>query len=162
MNDTDSMEVYILEAKELSGRDDVTLELLFGMRAEIEEIVGKNDEESKFKGFFTWVNVVWVLSVLVMVCTCGPCTAKLIGPYLARLAASCGKVGKKVLLFTVEQVIIPFVTFLHNWGIIEAFLYIVSFQLIFEGSLFQSRLTLGFMLSLFGVLLMPGLWLYST
>ena len=92
-----------------------------------------------------------MLAVLGVTISVGPCLYQIFGPCLTRFFKKLGRVIKKVLTWIFKKIVIPLVTFLHNWGFIELGIYMLTFQLVFEGSKMDITEQLGFMITLFGL-----------
>ena len=90
-----------------------------------------------------------------------PCIYNCVGPLLARWSRAVYDFLSKILVFLVMDVIVPTIVFLHNNGIFEAALYLGAFQLVLEGTKFDTTEQYGFMISLTGILSLPLLMSYS-
>ena len=66
------------------------------------------------------------------------------------------------MIFIFIDVLFPIVTFLHNIGLIEIFLYLFAFQIIVEGTRMEIRESMSLMITLTGIVITWGLCTYST
>ena len=111
----------------MTGRDEVTLEDALKIEEETNAYVNKKSIWQKVWGFFTFVNIIWMLAVLGVTISVGPCLYQVFGPCLTRFFKKLGRVVKKVITWIFKKIVIPLVTFLHNWGFIELVIYMLTF-----------------------------------
>lgn len=152
--------------KTLAGRgdddDNVTIEEADGIRNEIDLFVNKKSIWQKIWGFFTFINIIWMISCIVLVISVGPCVWRICGPCIERFAKCFSGAIKRAVIWIAKEVLLPFFTFLHNWGFIEIFLYLMCFQFTLEGSQMDITEQFGFMLALMSFIFVYGVALYST
>jgi len=147
----------------LSGRDeDVTIEEAVDIRNQTDLFVNKKSVWQKVKGFFTFINIIWMLSVIVLVISVGPCVWKICGPCIERLAKCFKGTVRRAIIWVAKEVLLPLITFIHNWGIFELLFYMLCFQLTLEGSQMEITEKFGFMLALMAFIFLGGVIFYST
>jgi hypothetical protein len=120
-------ESHLDEIKEITGRPEVTMTEASLILKEIEAMVNHQSIFQKVWGFFTFVNIVWMGAIIGLLISTVPCLLLVFGPCLKRIIAKFAEVITKILKFILEKILIPTVTFMHNWGIIELMLYLTSF-----------------------------------
>jgi len=106
-------------------------------------------------GFFSFVNILWLVGTVGILCTVGPCIGhlawKLCGPLLLEHAkAFC------------ENVIVPTLRRLHELGVFELIAYELAILLSVEGARYPTGSDAGINVSLLGGLLFLPCWAYST
>ena len=105
--------------KKLTGRAEITVDEVKKIRLEIEKFINHESIWQKFVGFFTFVNIIWMCSIIGITVSVGPCLYEIAGPYLER----CFYAVKEAI----EEYLVPILEFLHYWGIFEAFGYLLCF-----------------------------------
>ena len=120
-------ESHLEEIKEITGRPIVTMAEASLILKEIEELVNHTSIFQKVWGFFTFVNIAWIGAIIGLLISTVPCLLMVFGPCLKKIIAKVAEVIQAILKFLVEKILIPAVTLMHNWGIIELFLYLLSF-----------------------------------
>ena len=120
-------ESHLNEIKEITGRQEVTMAEAGLILKEIEALVNHTSIFQKVWGFFTFVNIVWMAAIIGLLISTVPCLLMVFGPFLKKIIAKVAEVIQIILRFIVEKILIPTVIFMHNWGIIELFLYLLSF-----------------------------------
>ena len=139
-------EKIIQEAKKLAGTGQMNSEILHKIPEYLEEME-KNTAFSRVKGFFTFVNLIWIVASLGIIISIGPSLLYIFNPFIDLLM--------KLLL----EVIIPFVVFLYHKGILEFLGYFISISLIADG--LKVNKEWGFFISLTGVGFLIALYFYS-
>lgn len=103
-------------------------------------------------GFFSFVNVVWLISIVGVIATVGPAIGYLFGPMLLKLAT--------VLL---NNLLIPVVSLLHRIGAFEVAAYTLAFHFCVQGRRYSAgQADAGIMVALTGGLAFAPCWFYST
>jgi hypothetical protein len=103
-----------------------------------------------------------------MVAACGvtvsvvPCMIQVFGPCIKKIMSFFGGHLKRAIIWLFKNVVVPFVTFLHNWGLIELGIYMFTFQLVYEGYRMDQSENLGKMTVIFGLFGTVLAILYST
>jgi len=112
----------------LSGRDDdVSIEEAADIRNQTDLYVNKKSIWQKVWGFFTFINIIWMLSIIVLVISVGPCVWRICGPCIERLAKCFSGAVRRAIIWVAKEVLLPLATFMHNWGIFElSFTYYAS------------------------------------
>ena len=105
--------------KNITGRDDITQEHLQSLETEIKAFVEYESIAQKVKGFISFVNIMWFAAILSIVISFPPCVYSLFGPQLDKL----WKIIKEYGLIILKDILLPVVTFLHNWGVFEFLFY---------------------------------------
>lgn len=98
-------------------------------------MLGQKSIIQKVWGFFTFVNIIWMLSIFGLAISVGPCLYEVIGPCVQRFMTTVFDIIQRMVVWLLQNIVIPLVTFLHDWGVFEILMYMLSFQLIREGSL---------------------------
>ena len=89
------------------------------MKGDIQELVEYESIAQKVKGFISFVNIIWFCAIIAIVISFFPCMYSIFGPQLDKLWKKIKEYGLTIL----KEILIPLVTFLHNWGIFEFILY---------------------------------------
>ena len=139
-------EKILKEAKKLAGTGQMNSEILHKLPEFLEEM-DKNTVLSRIRGFFTFVNLIWIIAILGIVISIGPSLLFILKP-----------IQELIMKFFVE-VIIPFILFLYNIGILEFLGYFISIILIADGMKVNKEW--GFFISLTGVGFLIALYFYS-
>lgn len=140
------------EAAKILGMDKpLTAQQLLSLRTYMSELDQQRTVADRVSGFFSFVNVLWLLGIIGIVGTVVPCIGFLIGPMLRQWA---------VVLW--ENVLDPAATFLHEIGAWEFLAYFLAFLLSVQGSRYPQGANAGIMVSLTGGLLFIPCWAYST
>ena len=98
----------LLEAAGRAVNATLTPAQLARMRALLQQMEAQRSAVDRVTGFFSFVNVVWAVSIVGLLATVGPCLAYAVGPTLLRLAAH-----------VYELILVP----LHRIGIFEVAAY---------------------------------------
>jgi len=130
----------------------LTGEELLGVHDRILEIEGHRGVVARVRGFFTFVNAMWLLAIFGLLISVGPALYHLLEP-LRRLLA-------RYIELALRKIIIPLIEFCHNWGAIEGAIYAVAWMFIAEG--YRSPEDYGMFISLTGLLGLVLAFLYST
>jgi len=77
----------------------------------------------KVWGFFTFINIIWLLSLVGILVAAVPACMYLFEPVIKAIFEKF----KDFMVWVIKKVVIPFVTFLHNWGVFEVIFYLVAF-----------------------------------
>ena len=117
--DNERREQKMMQMKELEERV-----------AELDKFINEKSVTQRFWGFFTFVNIIWLCSIIGIAVSVGPCIYDIIGPWLERLLT----IAKDVIVWIFKKIIIPIIEFMHNWGVFEVLGYLLCFQLVYEGS----------------------------
>lgn len=125
---------------------------LLGARAFITELEAQKSIVDRVTGFFSFVNIVWMVSIIGILLTVGPCLAYLIGPFLAKLASAL-----------IEHVIAPVATYLHRVGFLEFLAFMLALGFSVQGSRYPAgQADAAKMVALTGGLSFVPCWAYST
>jgi hypothetical protein len=74
---------------------------------------------------FTFVNTIWLVSLVGMTFTFLPCLCalfKIVEPLIILLFQTM----KTIVEYIFKEIVLPLVTFMHEWGIFEILLYLGS------------------------------------
>lgn len=130
----------------------LTEKQLLGMKDYLAELDAQKSVTDRVMGFFSFMNIIWLLAVLGITLTVVPCIAYLVGPVLLKVAQALK-----------EKVLKPLAIFLHNWGFFEAVAYLISFTLAVQGLQYPAvQAEAGLMVGLTGGMFMAPCWFYST
>ena len=84
-NDLESKSKYteeiIRQAKELTGTGQINVEILHKF-PEFLEIIDKNSVLSRIKGFFNFVNIIWLIAIFGIILSIGPSLSYLFSPIM--------------------------------------------------------------------------------
>ena len=103
---------------------------------------------SKFKGFFNFVNLMWLGAIIGILCTIGPFIAIIISPLMESLT--------KIAIFIVNNIIIP----CNRVGVFEVIAYFVCILFVSDGYRYNQEV--GFYIALLGILGFIPCFFYST
>ena len=144
-NDLESKNKYaeeiIRQAKELTGTGQINAEILHKF-PEFLEIIDKNSILSRIKGFFNFVNIIWLIAIFGIILSIGPSLSYLFSPIMQFIVG-----------FYFDK-IYPIIIKLYENGFFEIFAFYVSITLIADGMKVNKEY--GFFISLTG----SGLYYY--
>ena len=146
----------------MTERENITLEELYQIKEDINETVGEKSALSRFWGFLTFVNIVWFIAIAGMSITVIPCIHSIFGEVIKRVAKIFLEFMKTAIKWFLKNVLIPLITFLHTWGFLELFGYLLCFQFVTEGARSDKEETFGFMIALTGLCFIIPLFVYGT
>ena len=109
-NDQQTIEFYLNKVKIMSERDEVTIEELYSMKAEIMRMVDKKSVFDRVWGFFTFVNIMWFIAILGIAVTLIPTITYFFGDVLSKM------------LF---ELLLPVALWLHTWCFFELLVYFI-------------------------------------
>jgi hypothetical protein len=135
----------------LDAAGPLTPEQLQGERAYMAKLDARLSVSDRVLGFFTFVNIIWLVAIIGIIATVGPCVAYLCGPFLMKYAT---------ILF--EEFLRPIGKRLHRWGVFEAISYLLSLFFSVQGSRYPPGSDAGTMVALPGGLAFLPCWAYST
>lgn len=153
-NASDPCQKSLLRAAKVLGRQTPLMPgELFMERELILELDAHRSLWDRFTGFFNFINILLTCSIVVIVCTVGPCIAVSIGPMLMSLCLSA-----------YEAVLKPLALALHRWGVFELCAYLAAFALSIQASRYpkDGPMHTGSYVALAGGLAFIPIWLYST
>ena len=139
-------EKLINQAIKIVGTGKMNAEILHKLPKYLEDIE-KNSVLSRIKGFFSFVNLIWMIAILGILISIGPVLLLLIDPFL------------DMLMLLWNNTILPIIIFLHKIGFFEFLGYFVSIILIADGM--KANKEWGFFISLTGAGFMFLLFIYS-
>ena len=139
-------EKLINQAIKIVGTGKMNAEILHKLPKYLEDIE-KNSVLSRIKGFFSFVNLIWMIAILGILISIGPVLLLLINPFL------------DMLMLLWNNTILPIIIFLHKIGFFEFLGYFVSIILIADGM--KANKEWGFFISLTGAGFMFLLFIYS-
>ncbi len=82
------------------------------------------------------MNIIWILSIIGLTISVGPCCYKVCEPILIQLRIllnGCILSIKECLIYLIQKVLIPLIDLLNKSGLIELSMYWLCFQLLTEG-----------------------------
>mmetsp|Transcript_41468 Transcript_41468/g.72829 ORF Transcript_41468/g.72829 Transcript_41468/m.72829 type:complete len:449 (-) Transcript_41468:92-1438(-) len=122
------------------------------MRQLLVELDAQKSIVDRVAGFFSFVNVIWMISIIGVLATIGPCIAYLVGPFLLRCMESLYR-----------HVLRPVAIFLHSWGVFEVAAYTLAFAFSAQGCRYSmAQAQPAMMVALTGGLAFMPCWMYST
>jgi len=139
------------QAAQVLGTDYISLEQLSAVPSVLYDVEQSQGLVTRILGFFTLINMIWLLALGGIAVSIVPTALVLIRP-ISRLAVVIAKA-------IVERVIIPTARFLHEWGFFEMALWLVTVGLFLESVEIQSP-TVGFYITLTALAMVaPALWM---
>lgn len=139
-------------AQVVGAADPLTAEQLAGFRKLLVELDAQKSIVDRVAGFFNFVNIMWMVSIIGVLMTVGPCFAFIAGPVLLRLATSF-----------YHRILKPSALFLHRWGVFEVAAYALAFAFSAQGCRYtQTQAQPAMMVALTGGLAFMPCWVYST
>jgi len=130
------------QATKITGRKKLlTANELHAVRTRILEIEAHRGLITRVRGFFTFVNVLWLLAIAGMLVSVGPTVWHILKPFR--------KILERFIKAFVRKFLVPLLEFLHNWGFFELFSYVICWTFMAEG--FRGPPDSGFFLSLTGL-----------
>lgn len=139
-------EKILKQAKEIIGTGEMNVEILHKFPEYLEESQ-KNSILSRIKGFFSFVNLIWIIAILGILISIGPALYLIISPI------------KDFLLEVFNDYILPILMKLYYLGFFDFLEYIFSIILITDGMKVNKEW--GFFISLTGTGLIILLYYYS-
>lgn len=125
---------------------------LLGVKALLADLDAQRSVVDRTLGLLSFVNIIWLVSIVGILATVGPFVAYIFGPFLISI------VGR---LF--NQVILPTIKALHRWGVLEAAAYTVAFAFSVQGSRYsEGQAGAALNVALTGGLAFVPCWVYST
>ena len=142
-------EKIMKEAKNLVKTGKMNSEILHKLPEFFEEM-DKNSALSRIKGFFTFVNLIWMIAILGIVISIGPSLFFILKPIL---------ILQGIILKLLYEYVLPFIIFLYKNGFFEFLGYYISIIFIADGMKVNKEW--GFFISLTGVGFIFALYCYS-
>ena len=130
----------------MAGTGQINSEILHKLPKYLEEM-GKNSVLSRIKGFFTFVNLIWMIAILGIIISIGPSLIYLLYPF------------QEILKKLFDKIIKPLILFLYNFGFFEFLGYYISIIFIVDGMKVNKEW--GFFISLTGTGFLVLLFFYS-
>ena len=132
-SESDSMtqDTILRDASLLAGRS-VTVEEMMSLRSTLVEIEGNVSIIQKVWGFFSFINLLWLMAIAGIAISFLPAMWSLAEPLLNLLNDLAICVKRLVEWFVIE-IIIPSLQWLHDTSILEAFSFTMSFLLTAQG-----------------------------
>lgn len=130
----------IQEAKLYVNKGEISPEILHKYAKILDDLLN-NGFVSKIKGFFSFINIIWMLAIIGLLIS--------VGPFLGFLIKPLGEILIRLWFTLFNNVIYPLYMFLYRNGILKIFGYIFSNQLIFEGM--KVNQDYGYFISLTGI-----------
>ena len=125
----------------------ITIDQIHSIHKNLIEVNNQISISQRVTGFFTFVNFVWLIAIIGITISVGPCIYVILEPLRTAMV--------KISIFIYDYIIINF----HIWGIWEIIFYMISFFLILEGLRFDQEV--GFYVSLSGLFLSIPSYCYS-
>jgi hypothetical protein len=145
-NKTEEIQPLISQIGQLLGKEDITLDEIYRIRQSIEEVESEKSYAQRVYGMFTFVNFMWLLAILGITISVGPCIYLILSPL-------------QFLIWAVAQVIWAIIIYMHYLGVWEMLAYIISAGLTVEG--FRFNVESGFYISLTGIALYVASYSFS-
>ena len=148
--------------KNLTGRSRISSEELLGIHSEIEAFMNHRSIIQRVLGMFTFVNTIWMVSLIGMTVLFIPCISSLFKHIIEPILRKLYQIAEWIF----KEIIVPTITFLHEWGIFEVGLYLGSSQIITEASWMdvnqQTSKQMASIICFTGLIISYGGFLYST
>lgn len=130
----------------------LTAKELFAEEALLVRMAAERSLVDRVLGFFTFVNIIWVVSVVGVIFTVGPCLAYLCGSWLMERVAE-----------VFRNIIVPTLQCLEAWGVLEATAYVLAMAFTAQGSRYlELQSDSASIVCLAGGLAFVPAWGYST
>jgi hypothetical protein len=150
-----AVELILQQAAALGGKsnaESVTEEQLRNSLDEIIRIENQVSLISRVRGFFSFINCIWLFSIIGICISIGPTLYLLLHPLRAFIV--------RVSKYIAYEIIIPFLVRMHSWGIIELLVFGLCFIAVVEG--YRIGNDVGVMLALTGHILSVPCVFYSA
>ena len=124
------MQICMDQVKNITGRSQVTHQQMQDIRNEILKIIEEKSIIQKCLGLLNFINIVWLFSILGLAISVGPCLYFLFLPlirFFKKIFIFMGKLITVLVKFLIKNILLPLLTFSHEWGIIEFCLYLFTF-----------------------------------
>ena len=145
-NKSEAIEDIIKKAKEITGDGLMNSEILHKMPEYLEQM-DKNSIISRIKGFFSFVNIIWMIAILGVIISIVPAIIYFLQPL-------------KALLYRFwNTILFPIIIFLYEKRIFEFLGYIISILLIADGMKVNKEW--GFFISFTGAGFIIALFFYT-
>jgi len=118
-------------AEKLMGRA-VTAADLQGAREVLENLVNQKSLISSVYGFFTFVNIMWLLAILGIAVSLGPALWALTRP-LRQIVLLLSTRIRDAIVWVLKEIVIPFCLRMHIWGGWELLGFLLAFMLTAQG-----------------------------
>ena len=142
----EATENIIKKAKEITGDGQINCEILHKIPEYLEQM-DKNSVLSRIKGFFSFVNLIWMIAILGVLISIVPALIYILKPL-------------KALIFQFwNNILFPIIFFLYKKGFFEFLGYFISIILIADGMKVNKEW--GFFISLTGAGFIVALFFYS-
>jgi hypothetical protein len=142
------------EAAKVVGRDvnTVSVDVLLNVGHEIMKLESHVSIITRVRGMVTFVNILWLAATAGISVSIGPSVYHLVKP-LQKLLLRWSK-------WMFNQIILPFVTKCHYYGIFEVLAYVLCSLFLLDGQ--RMHASTGIFVSLTGSLCLAGCFVYST
>ncbi len=145
---------WLAQAGRLVGRDSVTAAQLARVLDEIVRFESHVSIITRVRGFFSFVNIIWLLAIVGIAISIGPSIFQLLVPLRAWLM--------RMLTWLAEHVVAPVVQFLHDWGVLELAAWVCVSLYVADGFRMDRSDDTGMMVALTGAVLSLPCIIYST
>merc|ERR1719329_315289 len=118
-------------AADLVGRP-VTADEICSLRADLVLAQGHRSVWQRVRGFFSFVNALWLGAIFGITISIGPVIWEITKPlrkFFKRLALKL----RTALIWFAEKILVPLVSRLHMWGVWEALAHFLSLALVVQG-----------------------------
>eukprot|EP00746_Dinoflagellata_sp_MGD_P078416 gnl/MRDRNA2_/MRDRNA2_31362_c0_seq2.p1 gnl/MRDRNA2_/MRDRNA2_31362_c0~~gnl/MRDRNA2_/MRDRNA2_31362_c0_seq2.p1 ORF type:complete len:456 (+),score=41.66 gnl/MRDRNA2_/MRDRNA2_31362_c0_seq2:111-1478(+) len=140
------------EAASVLGLSEISGAQLQAVRGFLKDLDEQQSLMDRVRGFFSFVNIMWLISIVGILCSVGPMLVYIAGPMLYRLASA-----------VVTRMVVPIGKALHRWGVFEVCGYMLALAFSIQGSRYPAgQEDAAMMVALTGGLALLPLWLYST
>eukprot|EP01051_Picozoa_sp_SAG22_P013961 SAG22_NODE_1628_length_3953_cov_2.906591_2_plen_668_part_00 len=154
-NDTADHPALLDAAEEVLGKK-MEREQLLQLREALVEVTGRRTLWQRLTSLFTFINLMWFGAIIGIAVSVGPVVWMATKPIRRWMTGTL----KRVVIYLATEVVVPIVTRLHLWGIIEACLYFVAIIIIAHGSRVPAGP--GLYIALTGIVALKALFAYST
>lgn len=145
-------ETLRLAGETVGARGPLTPSQLEHMGESIAELAAQRSLVDRVLGFFCFVNMIWLVSIVGIVATVGPCVAVMCGAILVELVAGL-----------YENLLKPAALLLHRTGVLEVAAYALAAAFCAQGLRYpDGQSGAGTMVALTGGLALAPCWAYST
>ena len=147
----------------LTGRDKVSKEEVKNIFPELKKFMEHKSVFQKAYALLSFANIVWLASIWMMLVTFWPTFEPIFKPVIKCMTKR--KILTRLKNYAIQifkEKIFPLLTQLHNFGVIEVFIYRAVFQIQYEGFMLPNTEYLGHMVAFIGCVMMLSALGYST
>lgn len=150
-NDSSDLPALLAAAEAVLGKRWGEDQLL-SLRAALAEVAGRRTVWQRVTSLFTFINIMWVAAIIGIAVSVGPVAWLVSEPIRKWLTGTL----RRIVVWVATEILLPVVTRLHVWGVLESALYLVAAIVMAHGSRVPAGP--GLYITLTGVALAPALF----